>query len=131
MPAGHMQKASAPEAQQGSAPGAQKATASGAQEATASGAQKAAASGANVQADRRALLRIVDDGFEEAALLAGGAIEQQFLIGGQIVRLRFAGDALVHSLTRALAHLRTESTATAALTLDIWDSGSTGRPLPL
>jgi len=73
----------------------------------------------------------MEDGFEEAALLAGGVIEERFLIGGQVVQLRFAGDALVRSLTRALAHLRTDSTVTPVLTLDVWDTGSTGRPLPL
>ncbi|MGE0449784.1 MAG: serine kinase [Vicinamibacterales bacterium] len=81
--------------------------------------------------DRRALFRIVDEAFEDAAALAGGAIDERFRIGGELVHVRFAGDGLLRGLTRALAHLRTQSTEPAALTLHVWDSYSTGRPLPL
>jgi hypothetical protein len=83
------------------------------------------------RADRRALFRIVDDAFEEAGVLAGGAVEERFRIAGLIVRIRFAGPALRPALTRALAHLRTDSPAQPDLTLHVWDSHSTGRPLPL
>jgi len=81
--------------------------------------------------DRRALFRVVYEGFLEAKALAGAHVEDCFSIGGYVVKLRFAGDALVPIITRALAHLRTAPTAAPDLTLCLWDSVSTGRPLPL
>lgn len=81
--------------------------------------------------DRRALFRIVYEGFLEAEALAGRRVEHCFEIGGHVVKLRFAGDALVPNLTRALAHLRTDCSTAPDLTLCLWDSSSTGRPLPL
>ena len=83
------------------------------------------------RADRRELLRIVDEGFTEAASRAGGVIEERFSIAGQVVALRFAGEALVAPITRALAHLRATPDATPVLRIHVWDGESTGRPLPL
>ena len=82
-------------------------------------------------ADRRALFRIVHEGFLEAEALTGGPVAQCFDIGGHVVKLRFAGGALVAIITRALAHLRTSADAAPDLTVCLWDSASTGRPLPL
>ncbi|MCO6450799.1 MAG: hypothetical protein J5I90_08420 [Caldilineales bacterium] len=76
------------------------------------------------------MIRIMGDAFDEAAMLAGGLCEQRFIIGGRVIRLRFAGDALMPGVTRALAHLRADIDAQPELTISIWDSASTGRPLP-
>jgi len=51
--------------------------------------------------------------------------DQHYLIGGQLIRLRFAGDALLPPITRALAHLRCDCGAPPALTIHLWDSDST------
>jgi hypothetical protein len=44
--------------------------------------------------------------------------------------MRFAGDGLVPFLTSALAHLRASGPEPADLTVYVWDSASTGIPLP-
>ncbi len=59
-----------------------------------------------------------------------GIISRYYRIGAHVVLLKFAGDALVHRLTRSLAHLRAEPTETPSLTVLLWDSESTGVPLP-
>jgi hypothetical protein len=66
---------------------------------------------------RRGFARAIDDGHV--------AHECWFSIAGQTVRLRFAGDALVAPLTRAIAHLATSPVATPALDVELWDSTST------
>lgn len=84
--------------------------------------------------DRLALVEILHEGFLDAAARAGGEIAATYAIGGSIVRLRFAGEALAPRVARALAHLRTDATedgGSTALTLCLWDSASTGRNLPL
>jgi hypothetical protein len=48
-------------------------------------------------------------------------------LGGALVRLRFAGPALVQFVLPALEHLRTEATSgQPLLTVDLWDAESTG-----
>jgi GT2 family glycosyltransferase len=46
------------------------------------------------------------------------------------VDLVFAGDALARLILPALNHLRTESEAAAIATIHVWDSASTGVPMP-
>jgi hypothetical protein len=60
-----------------------------------------------------------------------GRIERSFAIGHHVARLRFAGPALVEPLTRAIAHLSVEGAPTGGtdLTVDVWDSDTTGVPL--
>ena len=53
-------------------------------------------------------------------------VERSYRIGGYLIRLRFAGDALL-SLTRALEHLSTNDESTSDLTICLWDSESTGQ----
>lgn len=51
-------------------------------------------------------------------------------IGGRAVRLRFAGAALVERVLPAFAHLPTVRSESPDLTVDLWDSVSTGTALP-
>jgi len=67
--------------------------------------------------------------FLNAERLAG-SIARDFLIGGGRIRVRFAGDALVSLLSRALAHLSCDASAEPDLTICVWDSASTGVALP-
>ena len=53
-------------------------------------------------------------------------LERYYEIAGAVVRLRFAGDALVEPLTRAISHLETPPVDSPALTVRLWDSTSTG-----
>ena len=62
----------------------------------------------------------------ELAQQVTGAIERRFNIGGFLVRLSFAGPALL-SLTRALEHLATDDDSIPDLTICLWDSESTGQ----
>lgn len=55
-----------------------------------------------------------------------GPVERSFIIGGHLIRLSFAGAALL-PLTRALAHLATDDHSTPDLTICVWDSESTGQ----
>jgi hypothetical protein len=57
---------------------------------------------------------------------AAGALDRDYTIGGHVVRLRFAGPGLVSALTPALAHLAIPAGAQPALTVELWDSESTG-----
>ncbi len=82
------------------------------------------------EADRLAYFDTLHQGFERAVRRVGGTTDAHFAIGGRIVRIRFAGAALPSHLTRALAH-REIPPATPGLTLCVWDSASTGTPLPL
>lgn len=78
--------------------------------------------------------------FFEAALAAfacalentGGSTIRTFRIGGETVRLRFAGPALVDVLTPALAHLSVEEREArpASLEVCVFDTGSTGSAMP-
>jgi hypothetical protein len=74
-------------------------------------------------------LALVAANFARAAAAAGRQPERFFALGGRVVRLRFAGDALITPLTRALAHLEVAASDTPDLTIEIWDSASTGTDL--
>lgn len=71
----------------------------------------------------------------ERACAAHGTVECRFRVRGSDVRVGFAGTALVPALTPALAHLAAGETspgevAAPPLTITVWDSASTGVPLP-
>lgn len=68
--------------------------------------------------------------FQHAANHVGGIVDRYYSIGGQIIRLRFAGPALVPQLTPALAHLATIESEAPSLTICIWDNTSTATPRP-
>lgn len=73
--------------------------------------------------------RRFDDAIERV-----GAIDVDVRIARRVVRLSFAGDALVADLTRAFRHVTLPAVDTGVvepdLVLRVWDSRSTGTPLP-
>ena len=81
-------------------------------------------------ADRAAFLDLLQQGFDRA-VDAAGAVTHTVAVAGTAVRLSFAGHALVPHILPALAHLQTDAALPPALTLCLWDSASTGTPLPL
>lgn len=72
----------------------------------------------------------VGDAAERAAQATGGFQDVFCRLAGYVVRLRFAGPALVPLLAPALAHVRTRPVDLPALTVRLWDSESTATPLP-
>ncbi|HEY8600246.1 MAG TPA: hypothetical protein VIL85_17545 [Thermomicrobiales bacterium] len=63
----------------------------------------------------------------------GAVREYTYAIGSDLLRLRFAGDALIPLLTPALAHLAAPDPAATGgrtLTIDVWDSASTNGAIP-
>lgn len=60
---------------------------------------------------------------------AGAVVDHWFRIGGRLVRLAFAGDAVVPWVVPAFAHLGAEPGA-PDLTVHVWDSTSTGAAEP-
>lgn len=83
-----------------------------------------------LEADRAALLDTLAEGFRRAAH-AAGTVERHYQIAGANVRLRFAGGALVPILDPAIAHLAADATSSPDFTIELFDSVSTGTPLPL
>ncbi|NOY98883.1 MAG: serine kinase [Chloroflexi bacterium] len=69
--------------------------------------------------------------FLDAEQAVGGASDRFYTLGGFIFRLRFAGPALMPTITPALAHLETAPVPDPALTVYLWDSASTGAKMPL
>ena len=76
----------------------------------------------------------VASSFSAATAAAGGASEDRYAIGEAPVSLRFASPALRERLTPAYAHLTEPAgdPVSPALTVNLWDSASTGtEPPPL
>jgi hypothetical protein len=73
----------------------------------------------------------LEEAFVEAGEAAGGGLERDFHVGGMNLRLRFAGAELEPPLLRALRHLRPPRTGAPLATISVWDSDSTGVPVPL
>ncbi len=77
------------------------------------------------------------DFFDEmhAAFLKAEAVAEPearyFSVAGNVIRLRFAGAALVPNVTSALAHLEIEAQPRVDLTVCVWDSSTTATPLPV
>lgn len=77
--------------------------------------------------DAPAYFEAVHDSFLRAGQTAGGFVERSYVIGGFLVRLRFAGTALIPKVTPALTHLEAPRAALIpALTVCLWDHASTG-----
>jgi hypothetical protein len=70
------------------------------------------------------------DALFDAAAAARGIVEQSILLGRLPVRLRFAGEAMVARIGGAFRHLELAEPRADALTIDLWDSASTGIPGP-
>src|SRR5579859_3591349 len=62
----------------------------------------------------------------QSALAHVGSRQAHFVIGGQTVRLWFAGPAWLPQFTAALAHRAAAPAARPDLTIGIWDDASTG-----
>jgi hypothetical protein len=65
-----------------------------------------------------------------AADAAGGFHEVGMRLAEHDLRLRFAGPALVPRLALAFEHVRTKSIGNVELTVNLWDSESTGTSMP-
>jgi hypothetical protein len=70
------------------------------------------------------------DAFASASMHAG-IVERAYRIDGRVVRLRFAGPALVPPLCTALDHRAASRTAEPDLTVCLWDSESTACHMPI
>lgn len=74
-----------------------------------------------------AFWRGLEQAFEAAAV---HVVERRYQLDCYRLRLRFAGPALLHALSPALAHLQVEDDATPPdLTISLWDSDSIGAPV--
>jgi hypothetical protein len=63
----------------------------------------------------------------ERAMRAAGVVVHDVRLGGTLVRLRFAGPALVPFVLPALAHLHSDSAGEhQLLTVELWDAATTG-----
>ena len=76
-------------------------------------------------------------GFFDTALAAATEAEREteivdryYRIGRATVRLRFAGPALIPLVTPAIDHVAEPPTAAPSLTVHVWDTQSTGVPMP-
>ena len=65
-----------------------------------------------------------------SAVAAAGETSRDFRVGSAVLRLRFAGPALVEPMSRALAAIAIDAVDHADLTICCWDSDSTGTPIP-
>ena len=77
-----------------------------------------------------AFFKAVHQAFQRAEQAAGGSIDRFYGIGGYVIRLRFAGPALVPLMTPAFEHLAVKPGPIPALTVCLWDSASTGTNMP-
>src|SRR5262245_54169406 len=69
-------------------------------------------------------------GAVDEAFAAVAPIDEHITVAGTSVRLRFAGEALRDAHMRALAHICTPPTDAPDLTLSLWDTATTGVPVP-
>lgn len=76
------------------------------------------------------LFQSIHDAFQTAELTVGGSHKSSYRIGGETIVLHFAGPTLVPLLTPALSHLSIPDALAPDLTIQIWDSASTGISLP-
>jgi len=72
----------------------------------------------------------VSGAFQQAAHVAPHTYNHFYRIDGNVVCLRFAGSALIAGVIPALAHLAIAPHPTPALTVNLWDSATTGATLP-
>jgi len=70
------------------------------------------------------------EGRFQRAVERTGAVDVDLDLAGRVVRLSFAGTALEPTVIRALAHRRIPPVETPDATLHLWDSKSTGVPVP-
>ena len=70
------------------------------------------------------------EGAFEAAVAVAGLVEHGLGVGGRELLLRFAGPALEPALLPALEHVLSEPAREPAGVVHLWDTASTGVPLP-
>jgi hypothetical protein len=68
--------------------------------------------------------------FQIATAQAGAVLERTYRIGGNNLRLRYAGPALLERLSPSIEHLRSESDGESEHLVEIWDAASTGTQPP-
>ena len=83
-----------------------------------------------VRPDPGAWLAEVRHSFDSAAQVSGNLQERTIAIGPHVIRLRFAGPAMIGPFLPAVEHLVIASARVPNLTVLIWDSASTQTPLP-
>jgi hypothetical protein len=71
----------------------------------------------------------LDTLFHEAAERRG-VLERRYAIAGLPVRMRFAGPSMLDRIGGSFAHLAAEGSGDAGLTINVWDSASTGTGAP-
>ncbi len=81
--------------------------------------------------DRVSFFYSIYERFEQAQQIEGEPVDKYYRIGEDVIRLRFAGSALVPHFTPAFAHLETIAMSSPALTICLWDSVSTHTEMPL
>lgn len=79
--------------------------------------------------DQLAFFETVSAGFARACASIE-VVERDYRVAEYTVRLRFAGPALLSAITPALAHLECSGLDAPSFTIDLFDSESTGTPLP-
>jgi hypothetical protein len=84
----------------------------------------------NAIAERESLSRRLVESVE-AAFSHNGRIERAFRIHGHCFVLRFAGEKIAKTMTRALNHLAIPEASNVSLTIDCWDVAGSGATLPL
>lgn len=80
--------------------------------------------------DRLALVDLLDRAFDDAVVRVGEVV-RTVRIANEVIAIRFAGGALVPALMRALGPVVVAPEIPPTATIDVWDTVSTGRPLPL
>ena len=73
--------------------------------------------------------RLAVEALFEAAAERAGRVERSYLVAGNSVTCRFAGEEMLLRVGRAFDHLRAPASG-AGLTINIWDSESTGGAAP-
>jgi hypothetical protein len=72
----------------------------------------------------------VSRSFEQVVTQTGGTIDRHYNLHGHVIRLRFAGPALIPRITPALGPWVVEPEADPELTICLWDDASTGTTMP-
>jgi predicted O-methyltransferase YrrM len=84
----------------------------------------------SIEEEARELLGQLRERAEQAADRAGGFRQHDFVLSGDQVRMRFAGDSLEPAMLPAFAHARASASDQPDLEILIWDNASSGVPDP-
>lgn len=78
----------------------------------------------------RQFLASVEKVFDRAVEKTGGTRDFDFCLADRVIRLSFAGEALINTFTEAIAHLTVSKQSGADITIRIWEIAETGAVLP-